>query len=205
MKDSSIGRFSLVPYALALALIGGLVAALTWPAWGVVPKWMKEPAWPAWLQAVGSLVAIVVAIAVPAYLASLDRRAREADAIARARSFALQHYAALELLREYLHANRNNNPPGQPVADQNMLVGVEAAFTSSGIPSADLYLLSSAAHPVQRSFALAAQSSSMALRRATAAQRGDDIVAYDQLRNQLFLDAADAMDDGMAAIAKLLH
>ncbi|AVY67185.1 hypothetical protein [Xanthomonas translucens] len=205
MKDSSIRQFSLVPYALVLLVVGGLVAALTWPVWGVVPEWMKEPTWPAWLQAVGSLFAIVVAIAVPARLASFDRRARAAEAIVRARSFALQHYRAMEVLGERLHANRSSNPAGQPVADQNMLASVEAAFAQCRIPSADLYLLGAAALPVQRAFALAAQSASMADRRGAAAQRGDDIVAYDQRRNQLFLDAADAMDDGLAAIAKLLH
>ncbi|CTP92357.1 hypothetical protein XTPLMG728_3209 [Xanthomonas translucens pv. poae] len=205
MKDSSTGRFSPVPYALGLLVLGGLVAALTWPAWGIVPKWMKEPGWPAWLQAVGSLVAIVVAIAVPAYLASLDRRAREADAITRARSFALQHYAALEILVEHLYANRHNNPFGRVIADHNSLIGVEAAFNTCGIPPGDLYLLGSAAQPVQRAFALVAQSASMNLRRASAAQRGEAIAAYDQHRNQLLLDASDAMDEGIAAIAKLLR
>ncbi|UYC12845.1 hypothetical protein [Xanthomonas sp. CFBP 8445] len=74
MKDRSIRQFSLVPYALAIVVVLALTAALTWPSWGVVPMWMKDPAWPAWVQAVMSVVAIVAAAFVPRWLDAQKRR-----------------------------------------------------------------------------------------------------------------------------------
>ncbi|WP_295925365.1 hypothetical protein [uncultured Xanthomonas sp.] len=79
MKESSIRRFSLVPYALAMVVVLALTAALTWPSWGAVPKWMKDPAWPAWVQAVGSIAAIAVAIWVPARQRRKEQQARLKD------------------------------------------------------------------------------------------------------------------------------
>ncbi|MGV1119172.1 hypothetical protein [Xanthomonas translucens] len=88
MKDSSIRQFSLVPYTLALLVIVALTAALTWPSWGVVPKWMKEPAWPAWVQAVGSIAAIAVAMLIPAWQRRKELQTREHDQMLQAKIVA---------------------------------------------------------------------------------------------------------------------
>ncbi|QNH11194.1 hypothetical protein [Xanthomonas sp. SI] len=89
MKDSSTRPFTLVPWAIGFLLGGGLVLGLTWPMWGVLPGWLKDPAGPAWMQAVGSIAAILIAVAVPAAQHWLSAQTRRREAADRARSLGL--------------------------------------------------------------------------------------------------------------------
>lgn len=67
-------------------------ALLMWALLGRHPPQPRPPEdvdWPAWVQAVGSLVAIAVAIAIPLRVARYDRQQRALDSAARARTYAL--------------------------------------------------------------------------------------------------------------------
>ncbi|TGR55684.1 hypothetical protein EN794_004575 [Mesorhizobium sp. M00.F.Ca.ET.151.01.1.1] len=58
----------------------------------------------AWVQAVGSVLAIGVAIAVPLVIARRDRKRRDAEAASRARTYALHLMPLVELLYSKLRS-----------------------------------------------------------------------------------------------------
>lgn len=58
--------------------------------------------WPAWVQAVGSVLGIAVAIAVPTVLSTRDHRSRQRLEEAKARTFALHMLPKVENLHRHL-------------------------------------------------------------------------------------------------------
>ncbi|WPG35350.1 hypothetical protein [Variovorax sp. EBFNA2] len=107
-----LGTPGAVVGALALVLLFGGLALAIYPGWDAIGIWASKSDAPAWVQAVGSLIAISVAIAVPAgqYKGESLRRSRE-EAAHRARQVGV-HVAIAEramgaLQRAEAHVARN--------------------------------------------------------------------------------------------------
>ncbi|UPU47778.1 hypothetical protein [Xanthomonas translucens] len=113
MKDSSIRQFSLVPCTVCFVAGAGFVAALTWPAWGVVPEWMKEPTWPAWIQAVGSVAGIFAAVAVAWQQQRFTQRQSDARDL---RDLTALHVRANRILGRFLEVI------DQQIAEANAII-----------------------------------------------------------------------------------
>ncbi|MDQ1134890.1 hypothetical protein QE386_003485 [Pseudoxanthomonas winnipegensis] len=72
-----------------LLALSGAFAAFSWPTGENLRAWLQDPAGPAWVQAVGSVVAIFVAVLLPLQLQRKARLQKETEARAKARSLAV--------------------------------------------------------------------------------------------------------------------
>ena len=99
MKESSIGRFTLVSGAISFLLGVGLVWVLAGPAC----KFSADVDWPAWVQAVGSVVAIFVAVIVPLRMQRQAKIEKDAEAKLKARSLAAELVNDLSDLTAAVH------------------------------------------------------------------------------------------------------
>lgn len=129
MTNSSDRPITLVPWALGFVLGGGFVAAITWPLWGMVPELLKGPNAPAWVQAVGSVLAICVAILVPYYLHANEKLHQALKDELRARSFALAllphaQKLAMQLRSARLVANDFDAPDGPDLEEASRIAAV---------------------------------------------------------------------------------
>ncbi|MDM0118430.1 hypothetical protein [Variovorax arabinosiphilus] len=80
--------------AALVLLFGGLVLAI-YPGWGVIGKWLDRADAPAWVQAVGSILAILVAVGIAMWQRHSDRA--ESDSIRKARADVVA-YGVLEMM-----------------------------------------------------------------------------------------------------------
>ncbi len=151
-----------------------------------------------------SVIIGVVAIGVPAAFAVLDRLAKRSDSRLRARSFALTHMNELELILESLNNHVSKNPRGESVTDHSALNAALIAFRDARLPVSDLYLLDTAAKPVQQAFAEARRALSYWFRRQSLATAGEDIVLRDAEQSGWMHDAHTHLTDGMERIRSLL-
>ncbi|WP_267122929.1 hypothetical protein [Xanthomonas sacchari] len=96
MKEQPFGRDTVVLLIMAFGF-GALFAwGLTAPPAAPSKLPSKPLDWPAWVQAVGSLLAIAIAIAVPAVQHQLAARERIRESRDRARSLGLELYPYIE-------------------------------------------------------------------------------------------------------------
>jgi hypothetical protein len=153
-----------------------------------------------------STIAIgIVAVGVPAYFAWHDRTAKRAEARLRARSFALAHMRELEDLLDQLKFHTFVNPKGKPIVSHLHMQQATTALQTARIPIANLYLLDTAAAPIQRAFALASSAISYESRRAKLALQGENIPALDTQQGVWLHQAQDSLEQGLAEIQKLLQ
>lgn len=117
MKHQAFGRDTVVLLIMAFGF-GALFA------WGLIAppaapsKLPDKPLdWPAWVQAVGSLLAIAIAIAVPAVQHQLAARERLRETRDRARSLSLELYPSIEEMLQRNNAIWDLEHPDHDVED----------------------------------------------------------------------------------------
>jgi len=143
--------------ALMTFCAGAVVTwALTSPgyAW---PKLTVEQ-WAAWVQAIGSIVAILIAVAVPATQHFLAAKKQQQESLDRARSLGLMLLPAIRDLSERINRVWSHEDPDGGVEDirENACIAGYWALEALEMPavltarSHELYLLGQAANGVQR-------------------------------------------------------
>lgn len=104
-------------WAVVSVMTFGAGVVITWALTSPQPSWptLTIEQWAAWVQAIGSLVAILIAIAVPAVQHRLAAKRKNEETLDRARSLALFIRPAIETFGENLDeiwANENPDDAG---------------------------------------------------------------------------------------------
>jgi hypothetical protein len=106
MKSELDNWGATVGAAVLGCLFGGLVLAI-FPGWSTVGEWLKTEYSAAWVQAIGSVVAILVAIAVPAFSdRAKEKRDSEAKKV-KAMIVAVGVQVKVRCIRDAIEKQRN--------------------------------------------------------------------------------------------------
>ncbi len=156
MDKRRMGRDALVVSAMCF----GTGVLLTW-AFISDPNAMTaaDIEWPAWVQAVGSLIGIAVAIAVPTNIAQRERSRIDRDALLRSRSYALMLVTRADELLSAIRAARytgDGEEDGTYAKARGLLLE-----RSRGDWVLLLHELGTAAEPLQSALAAAADLASL--------------------------------------------
>ncbi|QBL40500.1 hypothetical protein MG068_08260 [Stenotrophomonas sp. ASS1] len=158
----------------------------------------------AWLQLASAVLVGIVAIYVPARFAARDRALKRQEAIRRAKSFALQYFHDLELLRDYLQKTAEVNNSMVGAVDLSAIAEALTGARDCKVPMAELHLLDGVADPIQTAFGLIKRAESYQLRRGALAQRGEDIKELDDRQAQWLETAYQKLCSGTLTMRALL-
>jgi hypothetical protein len=123
------------------------IIGINWPC-------LPSGEWAAWVQAVGSVLALGIAVAIPVLIHRADKRRIEQERRIRARSYALALLPGIEAYASRVQQVKwklRDEEPGDPLSDAADLLDLPPALEGKII---DIHELGSVGSPIQDALAL---------------------------------------------------